>query len=556
MNNKRVCVIGLDGATLDLIQPWTQQEILPNIARLMSTGSWGRLHSTIPPITAPAWSSFMTGKNPGKHGLYDFIGRRPNSYQTRPFNASHRDGESLWSILSRAGKQVCVVNVPITYPPEPVNGCMISGMGTPATAQNYCYPPGLLSELHLVVPDYEVQPEGIFDPRGRELETLQAVRAMTEMRLKAALYLLQHYDCDFFMVVFRATDVVQHYFWHYMDSNHSRYNSRAAQELQTGIRDCYQQIDRGLADIFTHLNDETLIILMSDHGFGIQETYLHMNTWLWQQGYLNFKRNRITRAKEMLFRWGFTPSNTYEVLRILRQARNIARAIRKNKTSARETINRIFLSFQDVDWTRTLAYSVGNIGQIYFNLQGREPQGIVSPGNGFDNLFDELSHKLMELRDSITGEPIVGRIYRQEEVFEGAHLCEAPDLIFMPHEKCLGYGALHFPTRQWLSPSDRSGTHRLDGLLLMHGPGIRTDYQIAGARLIDLAPTILAAMDVPIPSDMDGQVLIDAFTEAFQDIMPIRYQHPQVKAESKAPDLTEGEEHEILEQLRGLGYAD
>jgi predicted AlkP superfamily phosphohydrolase/phosphomutase len=499
----------------------------------------------------------MTGKNPGKHGLYDFIARCPDSYQTRPFNASHRDGESLWRILSRAGKRVCVVNVPMTYPPEPVNGCLISGMGTPATAEDFCYPTDLLPELRQVVPDYEVQRAGIFDPRGRELATLQAVREMTEMRRQAALYLLQRSEWDFFMVVFMATDLVQHYFWHYMDPGHTQYNAHATQELQTAIRDCYQQIDSILTDILAYMDDDTLVIVMSDHGLGIQEKHLHINTWLWQQGYLHFRRNPMTRVKEVLFRLGFTPSNTYEMLRALRQGATVAHAIRRDKTLVHEVLNRVFLSLRDVDWRHTRAYSIGNIGPIYINLQGREPQGIVPPGEEYERLLAELTDQLMNLCDSDTGEPIVGRIYRREEIFEGAHLHQAPDLIFLPHDlKYIGYGLLQFPTNKWLSPSDRCGGHRMDGILVMHGPGVRAGHKLVEARLIDLSPTVLAALDVPIPIDMDGLVLTDAFTRDFQAVMQVGYHTPQPELAPKAVDLSAQEQDEILERLRGLGYVE
>ncbi len=523
----------------------------------MAEGALQKLRSTIPPITAPAWTSFMTGKNPGKHGVYDFVGRRSDGYQTRPLNASHRDGESLWRILSRAGKRVCVVNVPMTYPPEPVDGCLISGMGTPASAKDFCYPPELWPELRRAVPGYEVQREGIFDPRGRELDMLQAVHEMTEMRRQAALYLLQRSEWDFFMVVFMATDLVQHYFWHYMDPDHAGYDARAAQGLRTAIRDCYQQIDRSLADILAHIDDDTLVIVMSDHGFGIQEKYLHINIWLWQNGYLHFNHDPLTRLKEILFRLGFTPSNIYEILRALRQGATVAHAIRKNKTSVRGMIDRVFLSLQDVDWGHTRAYSVGNIGPIYINLQGREPQGVVVPGTQCDNLQVELTNRLTSLQDLDTGKPIVGRVYRREEVFEGAHLDQAPDLIFLPKDlKYIGYGLLQFPSNRWLAPSDRSGGHRMEGILIMRGPGVRAGHKLPGAQLVDLAPTILAALGVPIPSDMDGEVLADVFEPDLRETIQVHFQTPQDDSARPASDLSQQEEREILERLRGLGYVD
>jgi len=556
-NNQRICVIGLDGATLDLIEPWIQKGKLPTLKKLISNGTKGRLRSAIPPITAPAWSSFITGKNPGKHGLYDFIARRPGTYQTRPFNASDRNGESLWSLLSRAGKRVTILNVPMTYPPEPVNGFMVSGMGTPATVDDFCYPKEIIHDLRRVVPNYEVQNEGIFDPRGREHQMLQAVQKMTAMRQQTVRHFLTQAEWDFFMVVFMATDWLQHYFWHYMDESHPCHDPEAPAILKNAILDCYRQIDDCLGEILDCLDDDTLVIIMSDHGFGPQEKYLHVNTWLWENGYLHFKSTAQTRLKETLFKSGITPLNIYEFLRRLGKSRTVAQNLRQRKESVREAVNRMFLSFNDVDWGRTRAYSVGNIGPIYVNLKGREPEGAVEPGHEYDDLVAELTDALFRLRDPISGDQIVEHVYRREEVFHGDHLTDAPDLLFLPRDmKYIGYGLLQFSSNHWLAASDRSGGHRMDGLLLMHGSGVRTGHELASARIIDLAPTILAAMGVPVPTDMDGQVLTNAFVEDIQVTMQVGYQAPKQDAAAQAIDLSAKDEDEILERLRGLGYVE
>lgn len=553
----RVLVIGLDGGTWELIEPWARQGLLPTFQHLMQEGAWGPLRSTIPPITAPAWTSFATGKNPGKHGLFDFLSRRPDSYRTRPFNASHRDGASLWGLLSRVGKRVGVINVPMTYPPEPVNGFLVAGMGTPATVEDFCYPTGLLQELRQTVPGYVVQHEGIFDPRGREPHMMQAVREMTAMRQQAVLHFLDHAEWDFFIAVFMATDLLQHYFWHFMDATHSCHNPNAPPALKNAILDCYRLLDDCLREILGRVDDDTYVILMSDHGFGPQQKYLHVNTWLWQNGYLRFKRTPLIWIKETLFRLGFTPLNVYEILRRLRQSATIAQNLRQRKEGVRAAINRVFLSFNDVDWSRTQAYSVGNIGPIYVNLRGREPEGVAEPGQAYEHLLAELTDALFRLRDPGSGELIIGRVYRREEVFQGPHLSKAPDLLVLPRDwKYIGYGQLQFSSNHWLAASDRCGGHRMDGLLLIHGPGVRAGHSLVGAGLIDLAPTILALMDVLVPTDMDGQVLTDAFTQDVQATMRVGYQAPQPELAPKAVDLATQEEDEILERLRGLGYVE
>lgn len=551
----KVFVVGLDGATWDLVAPWAREGLLPTFQQLMQEGTWGRLRSTIPPITAPAWTSFSTGKNPGKHGMYDFISRRSDGYRSRPLNASLRDGESLWGLLSRAGKQVGVINVPMTYPPEQIKGFMVAGMGTPASAEDFCYPVELLHDLRQAVPGYVVQHEGIFDPRGRESQMLQAVREMTAMRQQTVLHFLDHAEWDFFIAVFMATDLLQHYFWHLMDSTHPRHDPTAPQALKNAILDCYRQLDDYIRQILDRVGDDTYLVVMSDHGFGPQEQYLHVNTWLWHEGYLRFKRNPLTRLKEMLFAAGFTPLNVYELIRKLRQSGTVAKNLRQRKEGVRETINRVFLSFRDVDWQQTRAYSVGNIGPIYVNLKGREPEGIVQSGQEYEDLLAELTDALLGLRDPNSGEQIVEQIYRREEIYQGPHVSEAPDLLFIPRDmKYIGYGLLQFSSNHWLAASDRCGGHRMDGLLMMRGPGIRPAHELATAQIIDLAPTILTMMGIPIPTDMDGQVLTDALSQEAQAEMKVRYQETLRTEISKVDSLSAQEDDEILGRLRGLGY--
>jgi predicted AlkP superfamily phosphohydrolase/phosphomutase len=551
---RRVVVIGLDGATWDVLEPMMKRGELPTLQRLVATGCRGRLRSTMPPITAPAWSTLATGVNPGKHGVYDFIGREQGSYRTRPVDASSRGAKTMWSLLSQAGRRVCVVNVPMTYPVEPVNGILVSGLGAPGS-EEACHPDGLMRELRQVVPDYAVQPEGIFDPVGREAEALLAARRMTDMRCRAALCLLDREPWDFFMVVFMAADVLQHYFWHYMDRGHPRHDPAAPRVLRDAIHDCYRQLDTCIDQILRHAGEQARTILMSDHGFGAQEKYFHVNTWLWRKGYLTVKKSVSTRVKELLFSAGVTPLGAYSILRALGQSRSVAQAIRKDKRGVRRRIGRAFLSFEDVDWVATRAYSLGNVGAVYVNLKGREPQGSVGYGLEYEELLSEISEKLAQERDPVTGEAIVGQILRNRDLYSGPRFDDAPDLIFVPRDKKhVAYGLMQLSTNEWIGHSDRSGGHRMDGLLIVKGDGIRANAEVVGAGLADVAPTVLAETGVPVPSYMDGRQLADVY-------LPAR--RPEVRmteTEASSPDgrppagLTQDEQHELEARLRGLGY--
>lgn len=547
-NRARIFVVGLDGATFDLVRPWAEKGLLPTLRKLMEEGCWGELTSTIPPFTAPAWCSFATGKNPGKHGLYDFAGRKPGTYQMVPLNASSIRSPTLWQILSRHGRKVAVLNVPLTYPPAPVNGVLVTGMLTPPNAATFTYPPDFASELMSAVPGYTVWPDGVFHPMGREPDFLRVVHELTEMRLKAARFLMQKLDWDFFMVVFRGPDLVQHWLWRHMEKGEDS-------ELGQGILSVYRRVDGAIASLIGSLPSKTTVIIMSDHGAGPLDTYVHVNTWLLREGYLKIKASALSKLKLAMFRVGLTPRAFYRLLMRTGLRKGIGAMVRERKSAVRGMLDRVFLSFRDVDWPKSLAYSYGNVGPIYLNVKGREPQGCVEPGRHYEEIREEISLRLQELRDPRTGKKLVERVYRKEELYSGEALEDAPDLFFIPKDlRCQAFGLLQFTSNQWLEPSfDRSGGHRMNGVFLAWGEGVR-QVTLEGIHMTDLTPTILALLDVPIPEDMDGRVIREAFQEAFWQGKEIRYCGVEESVARTDTGLSQEEEEQIHRRLKGLGY--
>lgn len=553
---KRIMVIGLDGATLDLIKPWVAQGLLPTFQRIMSEGVYGPLTTIIPPLTGPAWISFMTGKNPGKHSIYDFVGRSSKSYTGTPINASHRYGDTLWKMLSNSGKKVGVFMVPVTYPPEPVNGFMVTGMLTPAKATDYTYPAELAMELKNAIPNLTMDPEGLAHPLGREHLLLDGLEKLTTTTIEASRYLINQYLPDFFMVVFKETDVAMHWLWRFMDSTHPWYVAGANERLRNGIRTVYQQMDRAVSNLIELAGDDTLVILMSDHGAGPLDTYFHVNTWLVAQGFMKLKRDVKTQAQKALYQLGITPIGLYKMMMALRQGKQVANTLKYRKNSAIALLKTIFLSFESVDWERTQAYSLGNYGQIYVNLKGREPSGIVSPGLEYEKVLSDITERLYALRDPKTGKPISGKVYRKEDIYHGPFQDEAPDLVFMPDDlRVNGFGLYQFSSNHWLEHTfDRSGGHRMDGILMMWGPGVRNGVSIPDAHITDLTPTILAAMGLPIPDDVDGKVLTSAFQKAFFEKRPIKYTKASPSPTRERLEFSQEKEEDIKERLRELGY--
>jgi predicted AlkP superfamily phosphohydrolase/phosphomutase len=546
---RRVVVIGLDGVTFDVIRPLVAAGRLPCMAGLMQRGVAGSLRSTLPPLTMPAWSSFITGVNPGKHSLVDFIRRQPGSYDYAPVGAADRQAESLWSMVSRQGKRVIVINVPGTYPPESVNGCLVSGMMTPSSAATFTHPPELTAELHRFTGGYRTHTGWAYS-RGRVERFVRSVYDTTEVQVQVVKHLMAQQSWDLFVYVFTGTDRLQHGLWHCMDAEHPLHPQNGPNPHRETIPRFYERVDQYLADL-THLaGDETAVIIMSDHGFGPFHKFIHVNNWLMNWGLLQLRDSPGVRLKHALFRQGLNLLNLYNVLLPLGLG-GLKGAVSKGRN--RGWLRHVFLSFADVDWSRTRAYSLGTTGQVYINLRGREPQGIVTPGREYETLRDELIARLRGMCDPETGEPLADEVYRQEELYSGPYLHLMPDLVFVPRGFVYNaFGEYEFASRSLVDVSQGiTGWHRMDGVLIMAGDGIAQGRTIGGARLVDLTPTILHLLELGVPSGLDGRVLYEALTMGAR---PPQHLDPSSVWEDALPALSPAEISEITERLRQLGY--
>ena len=544
----KVLVIGLDGGTFDILRPLAEEGRLPTLARLMREGVCGELTSTIPPITAAAWTSFATGKNPGKHGLVDFVYFPNYGYSVSVASSKNRRAKAIWNILGEEGRKVGVVSVPMTYPPEPVNGFMVTGMMTPPSSKNFAYPPELMGELTREVGEYVIHAgEGVL-PSDLE-RYLDKMRADIAIRVKCTLYLLRKYDPDFFMFVFGALDPLQHQFFNYIDVPSQPSDGN---EMRERILSVYEEVDARIAEILEMADEDTTLIFMSDHGFGPLEGFLHLNNWFLDKGYLTLKHDIRSRVKYLLFRAGFTPEAAHNLARRLRL--DLRRRV--NRGRAYRKLQRIFLSFEDIDWEATKAYALGHIGQIYINLRGRQPQGVVEPGAEYEELREKIGSELLDLVSPVTGERAIERVYKREEIYRGENLEQAPDLLLIPKGfSHVAFGESEFGSNRLFGPTlGHTGHHRLNGILIMQGPEMRSGQTIEGANIVDLAPTILYAMGYPIPRDMDGRVLTEAFHPQFLEAQPISYGEAASAEEEQEKAYSEADETEVRERLKGLGY--
>ncbi len=548
---RKVAVFGLDGVTFDLIQPWLDEGRLPNLTRLMHEGAYGRLRSTIPPVSASAWASFATGTNPGQHGLVDFTYPAEGGYDIQITSSRTRAAPALWELVNAAGGKAGVVSMPMTYPPQPLDGFMLCSFLTPNEDSEYTYPAALKSEIAKTAGRFPLH----MSEKGRGQDPaifVKAVRQMEIDRARAVKHLLQNHLWDLFLYVFETPDNLQHEVWHLLDEDHPLYDPQMAKRVVPEILDYYETVDRLLGEMLDLLPDDVLVVILSDHGFGPFHKFFHINNWLVEQGWLKFKQSPLSQIKRLAFRLGVTPINALKWVTRLRLG-----GMRKNVKRGRGggMLRRLFLSFNDVDWARTKAFSVGNFGQVYLNVSGQRSQGSVSPEE-YEQLRDDIARAAKTLRDPGDGSFVVPTVYKREDIFHGISADRLPDLVLhTDRAKYVSFGHADFGSNKIIEPSTgQTGHHHMVGIAGLRGPGIKNDLQLPLASLLDLAPTILHYMGLPVPSYMDGRVLVEAFADSFNDANPVQIKEIDLMDGTRDGGVSNEEEALVMEKLRDLGY--
>lgn len=551
MTNRKVAVFGLDGVTFDLLQPWLDEGRLPNLAALLAGGASGRLRSTVPPVSASAWASFATGTQPGQHGLVDFTYPAQDGYDIQITNGRTRAVPAIWEIAGAAGKKVGVVSMPMTYPPRPVNGFMLCSFLTPSQESRYTYPDELQEQLTAATGPFPLH----MSEKGRGTDPARFVRAVKQMELdrtRAVCHLMDTQPWDLFVYVVETTDNLQHEVWHIMDPSHPRHDPAEAQAVMPVILDYYETMDRLLGEMLDRVPAGALVVVLSDHGFGPFHKFFHINNWLAAQGWLKFKRTPLSLAKRLAFKLGVTPINALKWVTLLRLG-----GLRKNVKRGRGggLLRKLFLSFHDVDWARTQAFSVGNFGQVYLNVQGERPAGAVPPA-GYEALRDQIAAAALALCDPADGASVVQQVYKREEIFHGIRTQRLPDLVLhTDRARYVSFGHADFGSNKVIEPSiGQTGHHHMVGIVGLRGPGVRPGLPLAEASILDLAPTILHYLGLPVPSYMDGRVLTEAFTADFLAENEVRTVEADPGREPDATAYDNEEEDVIMAKLRDMGY--
>ncbi len=543
----KTLVIGLDGATFDLMLPFIKEGRLPAFTRLLEEGAWGRLRSTIPPITAAAWTSFMTGCNPGKHGILDFISVGMNANEEEKIVTTKSfAGKTFFDFMSGNKMKVGVITVPVTYPPWSINGIMISGYPCPDNDKIYA----ISKDISINI-DEPLNFSSQYYKTATEEQIIEDCLYRDKLRADLTFDLLDRYEFGCFAVVFGGIDRSQHDYWKYHDPDYPGVSDKDRAKFRDSIYRNYRLADEEISKFLDRYGNGVNIFILSDHGAGRRAFhYFNVNLWLKKKGYLGVRTNKALKREVLRL----TYFNLLKVLTPKNKKRSsmLPKIRRKSKHLGGG-------SGAAFNWDATkaffhpLSYPTGG---ITINLKGRQPKGIIEPGREYNRLIDDIIRDLLECIDDKTGEKVVEEAVRREDVYRGAFVSNFPDIIYRLNPGYESgrelYGRVISPVPRFLL-SKKSGMHLMDGIFIAHGPKIKPG-EIKGAEIIDVAPTVLYATGLPIPKDMDGVLLKDIFKGEVLRRQPVEYVEWDHNVEPEDFHVDNREDEEMEEKLRSLGY--
>jgi predicted AlkP superfamily phosphohydrolase/phosphomutase len=448
----RVVVIGMDGATFDVIDPLIEQGLLPNLAALQRRGSSAVLETIVPAISPPAWTSATTGVNPGKHNIFDFFHMSAAGPQPLLTSSLDRRAHPLWYFLNEDGVRTGLMNIPMTFPPDRVDGFFISGFPFGRATSGFTYPPELEAELG----EYPLDLFGESLPPGQEGRLLAHFRHTFDRQAEVALELMARKDWDLFWVVFTGTDKVMHFFWKFADPEHPDYDPVLAAEYGTAIRDMFVRVDEEIGKLVELAGPDADIVVMSDHGMGPIYRELRLLNWLSQEGFYSPAGPGGQPAGE-----AFPPGPFSGLVRV--------------------------------------------------SQKGRDFGGTIRPGRETEDVAERVRERLLEVKDPATGEPFAERVVLRDEVFHGPYTKNAPDILFQegpglfvgrrPVSPGPDQEAVFGPPSYTFS-----GFHRPEGILVAAGPRFGSSPDRGRLSILDIAPVVYWLFDSEAPADLDGAV--------------------------------------------------
>ncbi len=528
--NSRCLLIGLDGGTFSILDHLIDEGVMPFLRQFMTSGTRAELRSVIPPLTPPAWTSIMTGRSPGDHGVFDFFTSEcPDSRYVRITNSSDVRCETIWSMVSRQGLSATALNFPVMAPPRPISGCVIPGWVLWRFLRRYCYPPGLYDRLRNL-PAFNVKELAMnLDLEQKALDgcTQEEQEEWVRFHLRRErqwfeilAYLIRNEPHDLTAIVFDGVDKLQHLFWRLLDpSCLSGRRSPGEEKVRQLCLDYFRHLDGFIAEAVALAGDDVNVFIVSDHGFGPSIEIFYINSWLEQHGYLKWAKND-------------------------RGSRDDA-----------DTLGLGLIGWMDklIDWSGTSAYArTPSSNGIHICVAGRRGEGGIA-SEEYHGFRQRLMDALRRFTDPKTGEPIVTEVWTREEAFPGNYTHLAPDLTLRLRD---GGFVSTVKSDVLLSPrAETAGAHRPEGIFLARGPAVASGALLPPISVLDVTPTLLYSLGLPVPEDLEGRVRVEVFESAFVRTYPIVTGEPTQPSEPFPSAATEREgEEEVIARLKALGY--
>jgi predicted AlkP superfamily phosphohydrolase/phosphomutase len=516
----RTLLLGLDGATFTILDPLMAAGEMPFFKELVASGVRAELRSVVPALTPPAWTSLATGRSPGWHGIFDFFGKdAPDDKQIRVADSRDVRVPTLWSILDGQGMSSTALNFPMMFPPPQVNGFVVPGWMPWRQLRLGCHPKGLFDRLkglpgldtRKLAMDMETEAKAIEGGKPEEYEEWIRLHLERERQWHIVLRELMANDpSELTAVIFDGPDKIQHLCWRFLDPEYAgSLEGDWAASVRESCLDYFRELDRLLADLV-----ELAGAVASDHGFGAQRGTFFVNAWLEQQGYLAWSGDAAPRAEDAT------------ELGLGQLARH---------------------SYQ-LDWSKTRAFCAtpSSNGIFIANV----------PDDEYESFRDKLAQELAGVTDTASGEAIVSRVWKRDEVFDGPQGEMAPDLTLELNDG--GLVSILASDTAYERRVEVSGTHRPEGVFVARGPQLKRGVAIPELSILDIAPLVLHSLGLAIPDDMEGRVPAAALDAEALERQPVRSgpAEPPAPSPAPAPGGGYGEEDEqvLVERLRALGY--
>jgi len=527
----RLVVLGWDSATFDVVDPMIEQGRLPHLAALIDRGRRAVLRSTWPPMTDCAWTSAFTGLNPGAHGIFGSWYRAPGAYECRYFSARDRLAQPAWELTEDVSWLVW--NVPMAFPPVAIKGVMVAGYGAPPGSR-FCTPASFQDEL--------AQRWALDDLLDRAPHsTLEAflddlVRGL-DAQAEALPWAAERSGADCVVAVWPQVDRAQHFFWRFRGMDHP---------LAGAVERVYEAMDRATGAVIAAFSDADIMVV-SDHGAGDLKGDVNVGAWLAANGYATYAAPTRSLAADAA--WALPPA-------VRKLGRRLAPGLARKAMGA-------FLLKQlgPFDWSATRAF-VGVHNDLWLNVSGREPEGMVEPAAA-DVLLDEILAGLLEVTDPATGERVFKGAHRRAEVYSGAAAEIAPDAILDCWSNGYRVAVKRDPSTEVVIPPASlagvnepwSSDHRPEGIFVAAGPDIAPGSS-EDLSLYDVAPTMLGLLGSSIPDNLDGKVARDALTSGFLERNPIATRAATTERPADHGAYSDEEASAVAAHLKDLGYID